>query len=89
MAKAVKLEQERFLQESARQLEKLAALIAQQSVPQAQQSPDAANHPFRGDIPLADTPHHGVMNHDNAEPVDAILGVETFIGMGGAREPLL
>ena len=88
MAKAFKLEQERFLQKSARQMEMLAALIAQQDVPQAQQSSDAANPPFRGDIPLADTPHHGVMNHDNADAVDAILDVETFTGTGGAREPL-
>ena len=89
MAKAFKLEQERFLQKSARQMEMLNALIAQHSVPQAQQSSDAANHSFRGATPLADTPHHGVMNHDNAEAVDAILDVGTFIETGDARESLL
>ena len=62
MAKALKLEQERFLQKSARQMEMLTALIAQQSVPQAQQPSDAANHPVRGEILLADTPHQFTLN---------------------------
>ena len=70
--KAIALATAQAMETFRREIERFSEQQAQ-SIPQAQQSSNDANHSLRGENSLAATPHHGVMNHDHAKSVDANL----------------